>query len=160
MEWLLDSDRLNRWLTFGANLAVLAGIGLLVYELQQNRVMMRAQTRNEISSRLIDMQMTVAENSEFADIEMRARAGEELAPNERWRFFNRNLAMYKYWENVHYQYRLGLYDEEEFTMQRQAWANYVNSAKSVADVWCVIRDTSSPQFVAEVNALLEDFSCD
>lgn len=121
---------------------------------------MRAQTRNEISSKLTDMQMTVASNPEMADMLVRARNGEELSPGESFQFLNRNIAMYKYWENVHYQYRLGLYDENEFIGQREAWRLYVNSSKAVADVWCVIRGTSSSEFVAEVDPLLTDYSCD
>jgi len=147
-------------LTLGANIAVLLGILLLVFELQQNRDMMLAQTRNEISSKLIDMQMTVASNPQMADMLIRARTGEELTPGERFQFQNRNVAMYKYWENVQYQYRLGLYDENEYKAQRDAWRNYVNSSKAVADIWCIIRTTSSADFVAEVDPLLTEYSCD
>lgn len=156
----MESDRLNRWLTLGANVAVLVGIVLLIYELQQNREMMRAQTRNEISSRLVDIQMTVASSPQLADTLVRGRSGDELSPAEQLQFANRNVAMYRYWENVHYQYRLGLYDEEEFTSQRDAWRNYVNSSKPVAEIWCRIRETSSAEYVAEVDPLLTEYTCD
>ena len=39
----MDTERLNRWLTLGANLAVLAGIALILIELNQNADLMRAQ---------------------------------------------------------------------------------------------------------------------
>ena len=39
----MKSDRLNRWLTLGANLAVLVGIMLVLLELSQNADLMRAQ---------------------------------------------------------------------------------------------------------------------
>ena len=39
----MDSDRLNRWLTLGANLGVLAGIVLILIELDQNAELMRSQ---------------------------------------------------------------------------------------------------------------------
>ena len=42
----MESERLNRWLTLGANLGVLVGILLLVFELNQNRDLVRAQTEN------------------------------------------------------------------------------------------------------------------
>ena len=38
----MDSDRLNRWLTLGANVGVLIRIILLVVELDQNRDMVRS----------------------------------------------------------------------------------------------------------------------
>ena len=39
----MDSDRLNRWLTLGANVGVLVGIILLIVEIGQNTDMLRAQ---------------------------------------------------------------------------------------------------------------------
>jgi hypothetical protein len=45
----MDSDRINRWLTLGANVGVLVGIILLVLELNQNSVLMRAQIFNDLS---------------------------------------------------------------------------------------------------------------
>ena len=94
----MDTDKVNRWLTLGANLGVLAGIILLVVELEQNREMMRAQTRNAISSKLTEIQMTVASNPQLADLLARARSGEDLTPGERAQFRNRNGAMYRYWD--------------------------------------------------------------
>lgn len=41
----MDSDRLNKWLTLGANVGVLIGIILLVIELNQNRDMMRSHLK-------------------------------------------------------------------------------------------------------------------
>ena len=155
----MDSDRLNRWLTLAANIGVVAGIVLLVYELNQNREMMRAQVRNEISDRLVDIQMTVASNPQLADVLYRARAGEELTGSERTQFFNRNVAMYRYWESVHYQYRLGLYDDSEFFKQRDAWRSYINSSDAVSSVWCGIREEFSIEFENEVNQLLEEQQC-
>ena len=43
-ESVLNTVKLNQWLTLGANLGVLAGLLLLVVELNQNHEMMRSQT--------------------------------------------------------------------------------------------------------------------
>jgi len=64
----VDSDRLNRWLTLGANIGVLVGIILLIVELNQNRQMMQAQTRNELSMGIVGIQSGIAENSELANV--------------------------------------------------------------------------------------------
>jgi hypothetical protein len=39
----MDSNKVNRWLTLGANLGVLVGIVLILIELNQNSELMRAQ---------------------------------------------------------------------------------------------------------------------
>jgi hypothetical protein len=155
----MDTDRLNRWLSLGANVGVLTGILLLVFELDQNRAMMRAQTRNELSSNIVNILNESAGNNQLASILRRANAGEELTPDEFFQFQERQAAMYRYWENVHYQYRQGLYDESEFSKQRDAWRVYVNQSKAVADEWCGMRDLVSKDFVAEVDSLLTEFAC-
>lgn len=50
----MEPDRLNRWLTLGANLAVLVGLVFLVIEIKQNNDMVMAQTRSAISYAIID----------------------------------------------------------------------------------------------------------
>ena len=64
----MDSDRLNRWLTLGANVGVLIGIMLLVLELNQNSVLMRAQIFNDRSSQGIELFATVAESPQLSEI--------------------------------------------------------------------------------------------
>ena len=49
-----------------ANLGVIAGILLLVFELQQNRIMMEAQTRHELTASLSDQLLAVAEDEAFS----------------------------------------------------------------------------------------------
>ena len=43
-------DRLNQWLTLGANVGVLIGIGFLAYEIRQNTEATHAQTREAVLS--------------------------------------------------------------------------------------------------------------
>ena len=48
----MNSDQLTRWLAIGGNAAVVVGLLLLVYELNQTRELTRAQMRSEISGGL------------------------------------------------------------------------------------------------------------
>ena len=150
----MDSKVLHRWLTLGANLAVLLGIVLLIVELDQNREQMRAQTRHELSMGIVDLLQTPAENEQLADVLIRALAGEPLSPAELFQFELRTNALFRYWEDVHYQYREGLYDEVEFERQRNAWAASMNNAQVTRDYWCRVRARYSPQYAAEMDALL------
>ena len=75
----MTPDKVNRWLTLGANIGVLIGIVLLVIELDQNREMIRAQTRNDISQQLASRLLTLASNSQLNNVTRRAAAGEELS---------------------------------------------------------------------------------
>ena len=110
----------GRWITVVTNLGVLAGLILLVAELGQNRDLMRAQIRHELSTVIADQQMAGAQNPQLASVLRRAAAGEELSPDEAYQVLLRNNALIRYWEDVHYQYRAGLYDEVEFMSHRAA----------------------------------------
>ena len=155
----MDTDRLNRWLTFGANVGVLIGIILLIVELGQNRDMMKSQTRNELAIGIIDISRGIAENSEFADVLVRARADESLTPTEKLQYNNAMVALFRYWENVHYQYRMGLYDESEFSTHKVAWQIVINRDESTAQYWCERRHTYSSEFRIDMDALLNKFLC-
>ena len=155
----MNADKVNRWLTLGANIGVLLGIILLVAELNQNSAMVRAQTRNEMSKTLVELLSLTAGNGELARILRRANAGEELTPDERLQFQERQLAMFRYWENVHYQFREGLYDETEFSKQRDAWRAYVNQSQAIADAWCGVRNFVANEFAVEVDKLLAISDC-
>jgi len=50
--------------------------------------------------------------------QQRAGRGEQLTGDEQFQFRLRSNALFRYWEDVHYQYRLGLYDEEEYSRQK------------------------------------------
>jgi len=70
----MKPDKVNRWLTLGANIGVLIGIILLVVELDQNREMIRAQTRNDISQQLANRLLIVASDSQVASVMRRSRS--------------------------------------------------------------------------------------
>ena len=119
----MDSDRVNRWFTLVTNLGVLIGIILLGVELNQNRDMMRAQTRNELSQGVLELLGSLVENKELADVMVRANNGEELTPTEVYIVGTQAERVFRYWENVHYQYRQGMYDESEFSRHLDTMQN-------------------------------------
>ena len=152
-------DRLQSWLSFGANLGVLIGIILVLVELNQNITTMRAQTRSDLSTNIVELFVRVAENEQLASLRRRADAGEELTPDEVYRYDHITRAFFRYWENVHYQYRIGLYDEVEFSRQRKAWQDYAGRSGTMVNWWCQHRLEFSPQFVEEFDALLTTYRC-
>ena len=142
-----------------ANVSVLAGILLLVYELNQNRDMMRAQTRHDIASEFVGLMTAVAENAELANLVRRGDFGDELSADEQYRYERFTRGVFRYWENVHYQYRLGMYDDSEFAKQKVAWANYLARSEGGVAQWCSTRDQFSPEYQSEMNELLTTFGC-
>ena len=156
---MMKAKRVNRWLTLGANFGVLIGIILLLVELDQTSTMMRAQTRNQVSQGIVDLLSLSANNEQLASLIRRADSGEELTPNEYLQFQHRTFALFRYLENLHYQYRQGLFDEAEFSTQREAWKLYLNYSKAAVTVWCLYRPTISLEFRAEIDNVLNRYTC-
>jgi len=149
----------GQMVTILANVGVLVGILLLVYELNQNRQMMQAQTRSAIAQTLIDLQRDEANSSELSGIFVKVDAGEPLSPVEARQYRARWVATFRYWENVNYQYRNGLYEESEYSAQRRAWSEILSNP-AVLDLWCGRRHRQTEQLAAEIDALLGDAGCE
>jgi len=141
------------------NAGVIVGILLLVYELNQNRQMMRAQTRNALSEQLVDIVLNDANSQELTEINLKAAAGEALTPTEASRYYSRWVANFRYWENVNYQYRNGLFDDEEYSGHREAWREILSTPRA-RDLWCQRRNRQSAGFRAEIDDLLGANKCD
>ena len=139
-----------------ANLAVLIGILLLVVELRQNQITVQAQARAAVAQGFNEHVYHVTADPEISSLWRRGGDGEELTPDERSRWTLLVVAMFRYYENVHYQYRQGLYSEDEFRGQREAWRNVVFRAVGVRGQFCRSKLQFSTEFVAEIEALLPE----
>lgn len=155
----MDTEKLNRWLTLGANVGVLIGLLLLVLELNQNHEMMRAQTRHELAMGIVDILKDTAASEQLSNALYRSARGDALTPEEQFQVDMRTNALFRYWEDVHYQYRAGLYDDVEFGKQREAWRVSMTAAAGPRAYWCAVRLLYSPEFMAEMDALLPPDGC-
>jgi hypothetical protein len=78
----MDTDRLNRWLTLGANVGVLIGIVLLVVEVRQNNENLIAQSHATYHASWQDVWGMAAEDSRLAEILGKEIGGESLTRAE------------------------------------------------------------------------------
>jgi hypothetical protein len=141
-----------------ANIGVIVGILLLVFELTQNRDMMRAQIRNEIATSLSGA-LPAATDAELADALVRSDNGDELTGAESYRASLANEILFRYWENAYYQYEQRLYDEIEFSGHRGSIAASINGRPRLARFWCLNRAYYSPPFGEFIDSILPSDSC-
>ena len=155
----MSEKRPVRWLSLVANVGALIGLLLIVVQLRQNRDLMRAQIRHDLSMGIVELLNTPAANSQLASVLRRGELGEQLTADEQFQFDVRTNALLRYWEDVHYQYRQGLYDEVEFSAQREAWGATIGRSVGLAAYWCRVREFYSPEFMAELDALQPPNAC-
>ena len=78
----MDFDNLNKWSTLISNIAVIAGIVFLGYELNQNNENLAAQSRFNYREARAEGNLQNAHDPVFAGIIMKAMNGDELTPAE------------------------------------------------------------------------------
>ena len=155
----MDSERLNRWMTLGANVAVLAGIALLILELDQNHDTVRAQTRNEISQGELMLLGSMSSNKELVELLIRAGQGEDLSDAEQLMVNVQSESAFRLWQNVHYQGRNRLYDEEEFTKHVDTMRSVLSRSPWLVQYWCGNRQLYPAKFAAEIDSLIPSETC-
>jgi len=141
------------------NVGVIVGILLLVFELNQNRDMMRAQTRHELAMGIVDIQLNSASNPVV--LEGISKEEPRYQSMEIWQISNqlRFNALFRYWENVHYQYRNGLYDETEYAKQKSAFGTWVSNVPAMVAWWCQYGAAYSPEFAREMDEIVGADRC-
>ena len=107
----MNTEKLNAWLSLGANIGVVFGLILLIVEIRQNTEMLRAQiNQSRTDSAMSEQQATY--NSDYIPAMLVKRdKGEQLSEEELIRHgtylrsFNRNM------DNQLWQYKQGLLGE-------------------------------------------------
>jgi hypothetical protein len=141
------------------NILVIIGLALVVVELQQNREMMRAQIRNELGQEIIDILSLAAGSTEYVELMVRAAAGEPLTPAEGIMLDLRAEAVVRYWENVHYQHRAGMYDDSEFSKHLATMRDVLLRDKHLSGYWCKSKQFFSDPFRVELDGNLPANLC-
>jgi hypothetical protein len=89
----MNTDNLNKWLTLAANVGVLIGIFVLVFELRQNQAMLEQEQRmNLLTARVADIQQhqdfrwMLVQDTELLQLWMDGMDGKELTDVQDMRF--------------------------------------------------------------------------
>ena len=151
----MDTERLNRWLTLGANVAVLVGLFVLIQEIRTNTAAVHAASVQEITTGTRDALMTVAADSELSRI---VRIGEidrsALDEEEAYRFSIFSRQRWLFFQGIWTQRRLGVLDEQVWGAYERAMCNILTDEAGRQEEWSNHRGILDSEFVA----LVEDCS--
>ena len=148
-------DAINKWLKLAGSVGALIGIVLLVMELNQNNRMVKTQTRNAITEAILNFQYNSGSTG-LGELSARANAEpESVTPPEARRLVQYYMSNFRLWENIHYQYRNGVFDEEEFSAERNSWRTLGERAPLMRVMYCLLkqRQSLSAAFTREMDRL-------
>ena len=149
----MDSDRLNRWITLGANLGVLVGVFLLIIELRQNTESTELQAAqsyvalsHELDFRIVDDPSLIA----LFLIPPDERTPQESRRLDRWYF-----GSLRTWENGFFLHRRGVLDDDLWSGQAAFMADLLRDSDELRDYYQSNRRHFSKSFMEFLDQLLE-----
>jgi len=156
----VNFDKLNTYLSTFSNIAVLIGIVALVYELNQNNLIARAQTRGEISASAKEILSVLRDSPIMTKIREKRINGEPLSPEEEQWIRSTYRIELKDFENIYYQYRIGLFDENEMEPMRALWRFRISDCDiEFRDTYQSFRGLLDPLFQTEMDRIRSESSC-
>ena len=136
--------------------AIVLGLVLVAYELRQNTLMMRAQTRDSLTEKQMMFSEWIATSKYAAEVALQgSREGLQPGTPEElsYRFLIHGII--REWENSFYQYEQGLFDQSEFEPRRIRWALNLR-LQGYRDYWASARETYSPRFRTEIDRIVAE----
>ena len=99
----------------------------------------------------------LATNRDLAALDLAAKSGrDELDPVDSHRFTLFTQAVFREWENAHYQFERGLFTPEEYEARFARWRAVVGFQGGVREAWMETRDGFAPSFRAEIDAIVAE----
>ena len=149
---VVDSNKLNSWLTLAANVGVLLGLILLVVEIQQNTAASRAETSQAIIDSSRNFLVQIAMDEEFARIRDIRQSGEtELSDMDAIRFSAYSRGNWLYFQNVWIQWTLGVVDDRIWRTMNAIICDIQREPGNLAE-WANHRDVLDFEFVGIVDS--------
>lgn len=152
----MNNENLNRWLTLGANVGVLLGLIVLIYEVRQNTAMMEAQINQQRTDTAMAEQRSNYNSDYMPAIRLKVLNNEPLSDEERYRYsvwiraFNRNM------DNQLWQYRRGFLGENIPRSMRIAVRNVLGASAVGIEEWDKYKRQYSNEYIEFVDAAIAD----
>lgn len=150
----MKTERLNSWLTLGANLGVVAGLVLLIIEIRQNTAMMESQIHQSRTETALSEQQAVFNSDHMPQILAKVSGGEPLTDEERLRYepyvraFNRNM------DNQIWQFNRGLLGDNIPRSVADAVGTVIGGSSLARELWSRTKVSYTDDYVAFVDSVL------
>lgn len=120
--------------------------------------MMQAQTRDSISDKLIDWQLSLGNDFYTSQAFVTGNSGDEFENStQEMSYLMLASANFRIWENEYYQFSKGLYEEQEFSPRLNRWKDNIQSDRmNYNRMWCLRRDSYSLVFQSLIDSWIQE----
>ena len=153
---MVNSDRINQWLTLAANFGVIVGLILLIVEIRQNTDVIRAQINQSRTETAMAEQQATYNSDYIPALLAKISEDEPLSAEDLIRYdayiraFNRNM------DNQLWQYNNGLLGANIPRSMKSAVRNVIGGSKVSLGIWDRQKIQYSDDYVAFVEDVIRD----
>jgi hypothetical protein len=156
----MDSDHLNKWLTLGANIAVLAGIIILAIEIRQNSEHLALQLKFQAAQKIFENNRDLQEPSKALIYSKALTQPSEMTIDEGLVAASIVLNHINEWEDRFFIYESGLISESEWKRHIHENIGWTLGNPFAKKVWQLNRSAYEPEFAKYIEGLLPDVADD
>jgi hypothetical protein len=149
----VDTSKLNEWLTLLTNIAVVAGIVFLAWEIQQNNHLLKSESRQALVTNDQESLLVAIDN---VDIFQKLGQEEPLSQEDQYRVSFIYIVDLRNREFEYFQYQNGLLDEETWLSYRNILVFNHSSPRGRAWWDKVGRTVVNTEFAAMIDTLLDE----
>ena len=128
-------DRINRWLTLGANIGVVLGLVILIVEVRQNATLTRAAMEAEKNDRLAAIELSLSSPASAAAWTKSIRAPQEMSDAEIRMVESHLVAIMLQWDNMFQMESVGLASRARVRQHIQNMAPYYFGSAFAKNWW-------------------------
>ena len=152
----MNTEKVNTWLSLGANIGVVIGLILLIVEIGQNTDMMRAQMNQHRTDTALFQQYSMSDTDYIATIIVKARRGEELTEVEMLRLDARMRAFNRNQDNNLWQYNQGYLGENIPRSIKGAVRSVIGGSELGITMWDKQKYSYSKEYAKFVDEAIAD----
>ena len=152
----MNVEKLNAWLSLGANVGVVIGLMLLVVEIGQNTEMMRAQINQSRTDTALSEQEAVYTSDHVPSMLAKIGRGEKLSDEEMIRYTRYFRAFNRNQDNNLWQYGQGYLGENIPHSIRGATRAVIGGHELGIATWEVQKYSYTDEYVAFVEDAIAD----
>jgi hypothetical protein len=155
----LDSDRLNRWLTFSANVGVIIGLILVAYEIKQSGTSLELAASSDGVDNFTQAMEVLVQNEDLARLIYKAEtAYQDLDDFDRWRV-SKYLDGFVSMSQQDYRVYIAMNDEGEELAFLEDWRENMK-LPMYRDYWSNSKERFNSDFRLFIEEILEDIDGD
>ena len=152
----MNAEKINSWLTLGANVGVVVGLMLLIFEIGQNTEMMRAQINQSRTDTALFQQYSMSDTDYIVPIIAKVRRGEQLSDEGTIRYDAHMRAFNRNQDNNLWQYNQGYLGDNIPASIRGGVRAVIGQSELGISHWDHQKYSYTDEYVVFVDEAIED----